>query len=252
MIGLISAVCSHAQHAVFVLPETGSKITITERSSPTPKYDRAGSINIKTDEGSFHFKLKSVAVQIPRDRQDQLRVGIWPKIEGLKLDSSRFFFKGKYSANNSSHTLLFFIGEGYASSAAPIFVVGFTEAGVPYKVLDLEEFDVTTFEPTPGLARIIGKASLSEVQACLDYDPTTSPYATTYDPFSVYLLTPGKQAIYSLAESRTYNLAHYVWAGPKMREDYSVVYNLPGHRKPFGATNRRALVLLPKCEGAAK
>jgi len=63
-----------------------------------------------------------------------------------------------------------------------------------------------------------------------------APYATTYDPYSVYIVQVEGSADYSLAASRKYNQVHYVWAGPHSREDFAVFYNVPGHTKPFGAS----------------
>ena len=64
----------------------------------------------------------------------------------------------------------------------------------------------------------------------------TAPYATTYDPYAVYIVQPDKPAAYSLAETRKYNQAHYVWAGTHSREDVGVLFNLPGHHGPVLST----------------
>jgi hypothetical protein len=62
---------------------------------------------------------------------------------------------------------------------------------------------------------LIGKTSLSEsVGAC----------RFTYDPYSVLVFHGAKDSTlrYSRALSRAYNRAHYVWAGPRYRQDVSV------------------------------
>ena len=93
----------------------------------------------------------------------------------------------------------------------------------------------TTFEQhdeDPPL--IIGKRNLSEVFGGEGYNGDKRPYATTYDPYSVYVVKPNLPANYSLEESRLYNEQHYVWAGPKSREDYAVIWNVKGKPNPFG------------------
>ncbi len=72
------------------------------------------------------------------------------------------------------------------------------------------------------------------------------PYATTYDPFAVYIVQRMGDSVYSSDASRSYNLEHYVWAGPHSREDYAVVYNLPGHPKPFGTPASRLDTIMSK------
>ena len=124
-------------------------------------------------------------------------------------------------------------------------MLGFSADGTPYKVLESKEFDPTSFQQTyNGDALIVGKASLSQVMAGDGSNNSKTPYATTYDPFSVFIIHNLSKAEYSLAESRKYNQEHYVWAGPRTREDYAVLYNLPSHRRLMGAPASRVAALL--------
>jgi hypothetical protein len=124
-------------------------------------------------------------------------------------------------------------------------VVGFTYTGEPYKVLELDNYDLTAFQQAAdNTALIIGKESLSQVMSGDGGSGSKEPYATTYDPYSVYIVHVEGGAHYSLAASHRYNQEHYVWAGPHSREDYAVLYNLPGHLKPVGALASRIEELL--------
>jgi len=59
---------------------------------------------------------------------------------------------------------------------------------------------------------LIGRPSWSQMDTkCL----------STYDPLAVYRLSDGRYA-YDAALSQAYDVAHYVWAGPKSREDVAV------------------------------
>jgi hypothetical protein len=128
------------------------------------------------------------------------------------------------------------MGEGIASDACAMLLIGFDTKGQPYKLLEKETMEVTSFLKQAGKsALIVGKPTLSQVVGNID-NPTSGPYATTYDPFAVNVLpaTPGK-AVYSLEESRLYNQQHYVWAGSHSSETTFVYYNIPKHPKPFAA-----------------
>jgi len=63
-----------------------------------------------------------------------------------------------------------------------------------------------------GVPELIGRPSWSQMDAkCL----------STYDPTAVLRLSGG-QYVDDEKLSKTYNIAHYVWAGPKSREDIAV------------------------------
>jgi len=233
-----------AQPVKLVLPETQRNLTISFEPA-TGARDNFRSIRIDSDGRSFRFAPKAPVARIPTSPEERLQRGLWDKISGLQLHSSRYFFLGEYSTDSKPHTLLFFVSEGAASDAAPLLVLGFSADGTPYKVLERDEFDPTCFESTgQGDALIIGKSSLSQVMAGDGSNGSKTPYATTYDPFSVFVIHNLSRAEYSLTESRKYNQEHYVWAGPRTREDYAVLYNLPGHRKLLGAPASRVTTLL--------
>jgi hypothetical protein len=233
-----------AQRVHLKLPETQRNITVSFEPVSGSK-DNFRLIHIDSDGRSFRFAPKAPVARIPTSPEERLQRGIWDKISGLQLHSSRYFFHGEYSSDSKPHTLLFFVSEAGASDAAPLLVLGFSADGRPYKVLEREEFDPTSFQATDrGDALIIGKATMSQGMGGDDSNGSKTPYATTYDPFSVFVIHNLSRAEYSLIESRKYNQEHYVWAGPRSREDYAVLYNLPGHRKPMGAPASRVETLL--------
>ena len=163
-------------------------------------------------------------------------LGIHPRdaVHGLTMDPRRFFFTGRFTVGTIAHTLLFFVGS-YGINGAPLFVVGFHPDGSPYKVLALKQFNLTGFLPqTARSPSIVGKKYLSEVMAGNGGSGSRSTYATTHDPFSVFLVPPEGLARFSLIESKRYNQQHYVWAGPNSRSDYAVTFNKPNHSQPFG------------------
>jgi hypothetical protein len=224
-----------AQQTAFRLPETGQDITLSFHPVSGRK-DSFDSIDVISTGKHFHFSAKNTVARIPSNAEARRLDGFRVDIPGLRLHPSRYFLVGKYGADSDVHTLLFFVGLVGASNAAPSLVLGFSATGDPYKVLERVYLDVSSFQPTTdGTALIVGKETLSQVMAGDGGNGSTKPYATTYDPFSVFTVQPTRKAEYSLVESRTYNQAHYVWAGPKSREDYAVFYNLPHHPKLVGA-----------------
>jgi hypothetical protein len=233
-----------AQRATYTVPETGQVITLSFHSE-APNKNIFDSIDITSTDKHVHFIPKYGVARIPATADERKSGGFRVNIPGLKLHPSRYFLTGKYGTDPDVHSLLFFVGQAGASDAAPTFVLGFSETGEPYKVLERDYLDVTSFQSTlDGTALIIGKETLSQVMGGDGYNGSTKPYATTYDPFSVFTVRPENKAAYSLVESRTYNQNHYVWAGPKAREDYAVLYNLPRHPKPQGAPASRVESLL--------
>jgi hypothetical protein len=241
---IVHAQNAFAQHAALVLPETEKRISL--RFEPTSgAQGNFRSIHIDSEGRSFHFVPRTPIARIPETSEETLRTGLWDKVSGLKLDISRYFFHGEYSVDSKPHTLLFFVSEAGASDAGPLFVLGFSTDGTPYKVLERDEFDLYRFQSTgEGSALIIGKATMSQVMGGDGSNGSKTPYATTYDPFSVFVVHGLSQAQYSLSASAKYNQAHYVWAGPHSREDYAVIYNLPGHPNIMGAPASRVDALL--------
>jgi hypothetical protein len=236
-----------AQRVILVLPETGKSISI--KFEPMPRgQDNFRAIEIDSEAKRVRFLPKSPIARIPADPQEAIRTGLPHKIHGLQLDPSRYFFRGEYTANSLTHTLLFFISylTPYGpNDGDPLLVIGFSSNGDPYKILEHKGLDVTSFQPTgEDSALIIGKTALSEVMAGNGGNGSTEPYATTYDPYSVLVVHGESPAVYSLDASRNYNREHYVWAGPKSREDYAVLYNLPHHSGLVGAPASRVNSLL--------
>ena len=233
-----------AQHAAYTLPETGQVMTFSFH----PASDGStgfNSVDVISAGKHFHFRVKNNMARFAATAEERRAEGLWSDIPGLKLHPSRYFLIGKYGAGADIHSLLFFVGQAYASEASPLFVLGFSAMGEPYKVLERGYLDVTSFQSTAdGTALIVGKDALSQVMGGDGGNGSEEPYATTYDPFSVFIVHAGERAIYSLAESRSYNQKNYVWAGPRSREDFAVFYNIPGHHRFFGASASQAEVLL--------
>jgi hypothetical protein len=237
-----------AQHASITVPNIGVVSLDFKPAADDP--GNFASFKVTSAGKSVEFTPKNPIANIPADRKEKLSRGLWENPTGLQLDPSRFFFRGEYTSDSQPHPLLFFISEGYASDAPPLFVVGFTYLGEPYKVLELEDFLLTAFQPGgDNTAFIIGKESLSQVMGGDGGNGSKAPYATTYDPYSVFVAHVEGKATYSLAESRRYNGEHYVWAGPHSREDYAVLYNLPKHPRPLGAPASRIDALLGSAKG---
>jgi hypothetical protein len=241
-----------AQRTAFKLPETGQDITLSFHPVSDRK-DSFDSIDVISAAKRFHFPAKNTVARIPANTEARQVDGFWVDIRGLKLHPSRYFLVGKYGTDTDVHTLLFFVGFAGASDAAPTLVLGFSATGDPYKVLEREYFDVSSFQSAAnGTALIVGKETLSQVMGGDGGNGSTKPYATTYDPFSVFTVGPDSKAAYSLVKSRAYNQKHYVWAGPKSREDYAVLYNLPHHPKLVGAPASRVETLLGTTKAVAQ
>jgi hypothetical protein len=237
-----------SERAIITPPEIGKSITLTFQPDP----HRAGnfdSIEINAIGKNFRFVPKVPIAHIPSDADDRSSTGLWDKIPGLKLDPSRDFFRGEYLSDNQPHTLLFFVSEP-GIEASPLLVIGFSYVGQPYKVLELDSLDVASFQQAgDDDALIVGKTTLSQVMAGDGGNGSKAPYATTYDPYSVFIAHMEGKAYYSLTASRRYNEDHYVWAGPHAREDYAVLYNLPKHPTPLGAPASRIEALLGSAKG---
>jgi hypothetical protein len=232
-----------AEHTSIIVPNVGP-VLLDFRPAPH-SMGNFSSVKIESAGNTVVFTPKNPIAHIPSDRKEKLSRGLWENPSGLRIDPSRFFFRGEYTSDSEPHTLLFFISEGYASEAPPLLVIGFSYVGEPYKVLELDEFDMTAFQKaSDNTALIIGNATLSQVMGGDGGNGSKAPYATTYDPFSVFIVPTEGNAYYSLEDSRRYNQQHYVWAGPHSREDYAVLYNLPGHPKPMGAPASRVEALL--------
>jgi hypothetical protein len=225
------------------LPETNANISI--HVTLQPGFDKSfHAIQFRIDGRIYRLIAKSDLQYLSKPEGPGLQPA--DPIRGLALDPSRLFFLAHYIADAKPHTLLFFIGDAGASDAAPVLVVGFHEDGSPYKVLELDQFDTSNFtQLDDGSPVVIGKATLSQAYSEATKD---SVYATTYDPYAVYIVHPNEPAEYSLAESKRYNQLHYVWAGTKSREDIAVVFHAKGHNKPFIVPAKDVGKVLPKTQ----
>lgn len=219
-----------------------------------PRFGGYRNLSFGYGEKATNLAPKNPISCIPASAQERQQSGFPDKINGFVLDPSRCFFRAEYSVNSQKRTLLLFISEGGASDAASMLAVGFSTDHHPFKILEQDELDVTSLDVAENSAAIIGKPTLSQVMMpALEttYDKRRK-YATTYDPFVVYVIDDNYAAKYSLEMSKQYNESHYVWAGPPSREDYAVVFNAPGHPKPFGIPAKELDKLFGKAKPPAK
>jgi hypothetical protein len=231
-----------AEHTTISVPNIGR---VSLEFQPAPDSRGFKSVEISSAGSKIRFSPKTPITRIPSNREESVSSGLPSSIPGLSVDPSHLFLRGQFISDSEPRTLLFFLGEEYASDAAPLLVIGFSYVGEPYKVLELSEFDMFAFRQVDdNTALIIGNQSLSQVMAGDGGNGSKAPYATMYDPFSVYVAHVEGTAQYSLSASKLYNQQHYVWAGPHSREDYAVFYNLPGHPRPMGAPASRIDALL--------
>lgn len=244
---LASPASFHAQSASIDLPESHTRTYIHLSAKDTDR-DGYRSITISANKRSTRITPRNPIDCIPADKQGRLETGLWAEPKGMPIDGSRCFFRGTYTANGATHTLLVFLSEGYASNAAPLLILGFHADGTPFKVLERDELDPLEFkfDPADGTARFIGAPTLSQVSYGDGGNGSTKPYATTYDPRAVYLIRPDAVAKYDLPASKAYNRQNYVWAGPSMSEQIAVIYNYPGHPKPFAVSDKRAETLFAR------
>lgn len=152
----------------------------------------------------------------------------YSKLKGVSVDESGFFLRGNYNSNSGERPLLLFLGWPYGSDPGSLLLLGFHSGCMPYQVYQTEYFELSSLQTnSSGFTVLIGKHSLSQVMAGIEGAwMTGKPYATTYDPYSVYRISPKTGlAEYSLEDFRLYNQAHYCWAGPRMSEAKAVVYN---------------------------
>lgn len=235
-----------AQRAVIHIPETKDAVTIS--LSQPAKDDQGFTVLIVRVNGHANiFHPKNPLACAPSDVEARKNDLDWADIKGMPFDPSFCFHRAEYG-NGTKHTVLAFMSHGYASNSGPAFVIGFQKDGTPYKALEREELDLFAFEPSTSdeTARIIGFPTLSQVLFGDGGNGSKDPYATTYDPRAVYLISSGAAAKYSIEASRRYNKQYYVWAGPTVSENYSVIYNYPGRDKPFGIPAKQAAALFAK------
>jgi hypothetical protein len=215
-----------AATAKIPIAETGQKVVIEfeQREGAGLHVNPFTIIHIRSTDKTYLIESTNVFDSFPISAEERRNNGFWLNIPGLTLDPSLYCLRADYREESKHHTLLFFISRAGASDAAALLVLGFTEEGSPYKVLESNQLDMTSFEiGSDGSQRIIGRPTMSQVMAGDGSKGSKAPYATTYDPFAVYVVHTGTRALYSLTESRAYNQRHYLWAGPKSREDFAVL-----------------------------
>jgi len=235
-----------AQRVTLHIPESNDAVTVL-LSQPAKDDLGFSLLTIRVNGHATVFHPRNPLTCAPPDLEARKNDLDWADIKGMPFDPSFCFHRAQFG-NQTKHTLLAFISHGFASDSGPTFVLGFRADGTPYKVLERDELDLFAFEPSTAeeTARIIGFPSLSQVMFGEGGNDSKSPYATTYDPRAVYIISPGAPAKYSLDASRLYNEQHYVWAGPNVSETYAVVYNYPGRPKPFGIPAKQLDALFAK------
>jgi hypothetical protein len=122
-------------------------------------------------------------------------------------DSARIFLSAASSGGGGTPVLLAF-GFGYASDPTQLAVIGLDATGYPALLFRGEmELAAITDLDRDGRAELVGRRVLSQsIDAC----------RTSYAPFAVLRFgsKPGAMLRYDETLSRSYNVAHYVWAGP--------------------------------------
>jgi hypothetical protein len=130
------------------------------------------------------------------------------------LHSQYVFATGALKAAGAGDRVVVVFG---AASDPDPFAIRVLELGANGQVKtllaeDAFELIAITLPDKSGAPELIGRPSWSQMDTkCL----------STYDPQAVYRLSAGKY-VYDEALSKAYALAHYVWAGPKSREDVAV------------------------------
>lgn len=243
---LWSATLLNAQSTKFLLAETNSEIVV--RLTPDKQFPQDfRSIAITSSGTTTKVVAHDQIIRIPARRKERKAALIWSAdATGIRIDPSSYFAVGLYTKEEKPHTLLFFLSDAAASDATPLLVIGFSDQGQPSKIFE-GPYELTAFEQTDEGPEIIGKTSIS--QSLCDSGDAKAPSASTYDPYSVYLLQPGQKPRYMLNSARDYNRKHYVWAGSRSSESIAIVSNLAEHPKMFAtpAANAQKLLAKAKC-----
>ena len=128
---------------------------------------------------------------------------------------SKYLFAQPSLKDRNGFTLFIAFGHAYASDPGSIRVISTDAKGARYLALSDDTFDLhgTLDLDHDGIRELIGRRSLSQ---------SSGKCAFSYDPYTVYRLSNRGQFEYSPDLSEAYNRAHYVWAGPRGREDITV------------------------------
>lgn len=196
---------------------TPYEVLVEERAAASPDGDASQRVRVRVP-GRKDFTVaddREPAPYVPvRDPAMGAPKALIPR---TLPDSARVLVLPLHSAGGTTVFALF--GWAYASDPGQLTLVGFDSTGYP-RLLFREEFelaDVTDLD-RDGAPEIVGRPSIPQAYG---------KCSATYDPFAVYRLAAGKPR-YDLALSKTYNEAHYVWAGPKMSEKIEVNECQPG------------------------
>ncbi len=152
--------------------------------------------------------------------------GLVPYAEGLlpplashpgQTLASRYVYSSASLRDREGRPLIVVFGYAFASDPGAIRVVGLDSARRPRVLLADETFALADVRDLDGdgVPELIGRRSLSQ---------TSGECRATYDPYAVYRLGASGELRFRYSErlSRKYNLGHYVWAGPRAREDIAV------------------------------
>lgn len=222
-------------------------VNLTLRAGLSRESIQPGEFNeIIFKVGSRDFRFKTTTPQVRLKPYPLNPPDDFSKIKRLAIDPTGYFLRGHYESGTEERTLLFFIGlsSGGGSDPESLLIFSFRGDCTPYQIFQSGTFDLASFETnSSGVPVLIGKHSLSQVMAGADGARLSGkPYATTYDPYSVYRINLAEetQASYSLLDSESYNNSHYCWSGPHMSEAKAVVYNLSKSKRPLCMSADRA------------
>lgn len=198
-------------------------LTLLRTADPDVNSGQFNRIVITVGARTFRFDTKT-----PQVKPSVLNPPVdYAKVKGISVDPSGFFLRARYFAGSTKRSLLIFLGWPYASDPGSLLILGFKSDCKPYRVFQSDTFELDAIQnDASGSTSLIGMHSMSEIIAGDDW-PRGKPYASTYDPYSVYRINPTMGlAEYSLEDSKRYNQTHYCWAGPHASESKAVVYNL--------------------------
>jgi len=152
-----------------------------------------------------------------------------PSLVADNLAPSPYFYLTPKLRGAHGSPMLILFGSGFASDPGSIYIIALDSTGYPTQVFRDSTFLLTALVDLDrdGTAEVIGKPTLTQCGGC---------GTCSYDPYAVYRLPDSAhhRVRYDLALSRNYNLAHYVWAGPKSTESLDVNECLPGKPRIVG------------------
>ncbi len=246
---LATAASAQAQTVTLPIPELHTTATLTfEPDNEHKETYRAVTVDCNGHRERFLRKPGNTIFRIPPPGAEFSDTGVPSSVRGLTVAPSRLFL-----TSPAPRTLIFFISQAGASDADALYVLGFHPDGTPYRVLVKDHLDPFKVEVGPGTdVRIYGAPALSEVVAGEGGNGSRKPYATSYDPREVYVVHEDAAAVLSPALTAEWNRRNDVWALGKNQDNYTAVYNLPGHKSPVGATQQQADELIDAANKAGQ